>query len=356
MKLLHTADLHLTEDNPERWAALDQLVEVARREKVSALLIAGDLFDHHVDADRLRPALAKVLGDEKFKTVILPGNHDYAAYRSGLYFGAAVSVLDNWQEPMQIGKALLWGLPYEKISGERLVERLRLMGSMMDEKACNILLFHGELLDAYYSRGDMGDEGDQRYMPVNLAYFKTLPIRYVLAGHFHSRYAAYNLKNEGFFIYPGSPVAITRRETGRRAANLLDINEAPVEVALKTYHYEELNLTLDPSDCVDPLVLLEQKMSRIDSQALIKLTIRGLFNGAAFGKSEIELAEALRKIAGNRLAGVPVESFYDVRHILEDDLFKEFKLKLEQSDCTPEIKPTVEEMVIEAFRVVKACS
>jgi DNA repair protein SbcD/Mre11 len=356
LKLLHTADLHLTEDNPERWAALDQLVEVARRENAAALLIAGDLFDHHVDADRLRPALAKVLGGEKFKTVILPGNHDHAAYSSGLYFGAAVSVIDNWQEPLQIDKALLWGLPYEKISGERLVERLRLMGSMMDKNDCNILLFHGELLDAYYSRSDMGDEGDQRYMPVNLTYFKTLPIRYVLAGHFHSRYAAYNLPNEGLFIYPGSPVAITRRETGRRVANLVAINEAPVEIALNTYHFEELNLTLDPFDPVDPLVLLEQKMRQIDAQAVIKLTIRGLFNGVALGKSEVELAEALRKIAGNRLAGDPVESFYDVRHVLEDDLFKEFKLRLEQSDCSPDIKTTVEGMVIEAFRVVKVCS
>lgn len=356
LKILHTADIHLTEESPERWLALEQLVEIAKREEVTALVIAGDLFDHNVQADRLRSRLAKTLGGERFQTVILPGNHDYAAYRSGLYFGAGVQVVNSWQEPLPVGKANFWGLPFEKISKDRLYESLRQIGAKMNSSDYNILLFHGELLDAYFSRSDMGDEGDFRYMPVHLDYFKHLPLRYVLAGHFHSRYAVYQYPGEGLFVYPGSPVAITRRETGKRKANLLVLDEAPTEISLDTHHYEEIIIDLDPFDNANPLVTLDQKLHETDPGAKIKLTVKGLFNGSLLGKSETELVEAMKTKVGKRIAGDSLESIYDVSFVLEDDLFRQFKARLDEKDCKPEFKKAVEEMVIRVFRVVKICS
>lgn len=356
MKILHTADLHLTEEASERWDALAALVEIARQQQVSALLIAGDLFDHNVEAEKMRARLRAVLGKEGFQTIILPGNHDYKAYQSGLYFGENVVVINNWAEPVNLGDAVIWGLPYERLSGDRLVGRLIEMGELMNPEAYNILLFHGELLDAYFSRQELGDEGDHRYMPVKLSYFASMPIQYVLAGHFHSRFAGWQLPDNGLFIYPGSPVAVTRRETGQRMANLLSIGEAPVEVCLDSFHYEELNITLDPFSANDPLAILEQKLAEIHPKAKVLLTVKGLFNGSALNISETELAAAIREKAGSLLAAEPTEEFYDVQLVIEDDLFKQFDFRLIAKDYPPEIKKQVEEMVIRAFRVVKACS
>jgi exonuclease SbcD len=70
----------------------------------------------------------------------------------------------------------------------------------------NILLCHGELLDAFFSRTCFGAEGEGRYMPFKLSYFDDLNIDYVLAGHFHSRFDVWQLKNGGYFVYPGSPI------------------------------------------------------------------------------------------------------------------------------------------------------
>ncbi len=356
MKILHTADLHLNEGASERWDALDELVKVAREHKVSALVIAGDLFDHNAEAEKLRARLRAALAGGGFQTIILPGNHDYKAYLSGLYFGENVTVINNWAEPVRLGEAVIWGLPYERLSGERLVGRLREMGGLMNPEEPNILLFHGELLDAYFSRHELGDEGDQRYMPVRLSYFASLPLQYVLAGHFHSRYTGWQLPEGGLFIYPGSPVAVTRRENGRRVANLLTLGETPAETELNSYHYEELKINLDPFNPVDPRVLLEQKLQGIHPQAKVLLTVQGLFNGSTLALNESELAEALRKIAGSRLTGELVEEFYDVQHVLEDDLFKHFSSRLAGLDCPPGQEEKVKEMVIRAFRVVKACS
>ncbi len=356
MKILHTADLHLTEKAPERWEALAQIVALARTHQVSALLIAGDLFDHNVEADKLRPRLRAVLAGAGFQTIVLPGNHDHKAYRSGLYFGDNVTVISNWSEPVRLGDLIIWGLPYEKISGEDLVGCLRSMGALMNPNDYNILLYHGELLDAYFSRQELGDEGDQRYMPARLSYFEQVPLQYVLAGHFHSRYSGWQLPDGGLFIYPGSPVAVTRRETGRRVVNLLDLDSAPVEIPLDSYHYEAITLDLDPFSAADPLLLLEQRLQGIHSKAKVLLTVQGLFNGSALGMHENELASALREKAQDRLAGELVENFYDVQHVLEDDLFRQFKTRLAEKGCSPEQMEQVTEMAIRAFRVVKACS
>lgn len=356
MKILHTADLHLCEEAAERWDALAELVKIARQHKVSALVIAGDLFDHNVEAEKLRAPLRAALSGEEFQTIILPGNHDHKAYQSGLYFGDNVGVIDNWAEPINLGDLNIWGLPYERLSGDLLVGRLREMGELMNREEYNILLFHGELLDAYFSRPELGDEGDQRYMPVKLSYFSTLPLQYVLAGHFHSRYAGWQLPGGGLFIYPGSPVAITRRETGRRMANLLTVGEAPVEIPLDSFHYEQLKIVLDPFSPADPLVNLDQLLQQIHPDAKVLLTVQGLFNGSVLGINEVELAAALREKAGSYLAGEPVEEYYDVQHVLEDDLFKDFSSRLAAVDCPPGIKEQVKELVIRAFQVVKACS
>lgn len=356
MKILHTADLHLTEEASERWDTLAELVNIARRQKVSALVIAGDLFDQNVEAEKMRGPLRAAIGGEDFQTIILPGNHDHKAYSSGLYFGENVAVINDWREPVKVGETIVWGLPYERLSGDRLVGRLREMGGLMNPKADNILLFHGELLDAYFSRQELGDEGDQRYMPVKLSYFAPLPLKYVLAGHFHSRYAGWKLPGEGLFIYPGSPVAITRRETGRRMANLLTVGGAPEEVPLDSFHYEALNITLDPFNAEDPRIILQDRLEKTHPAARVLLTVQGLFNGSVLGISETELAAALREGAGSRLAGDPVEDFYDVQHVLEDDLFKKFSSRLMETEYPPALKEQVKEMAIRTFRVVKACS
>ncbi len=353
MKILHTADLHLTEEGSERWDAFAELVNLGRQYQVSALVIAGDLFDQDVAAENMRNKIRAVIGSSEFQTIILPGNHDHKAYRSGLYFGENVSVINTWQEPVCLGKLAVWGLPYERLSKDRLVGRLRGMAMRMEAEYDNVLLFHGELLDAFFSRRDLGDEGARRYMPVKLSYFEDLPLQYVLAGHFHTRYAGWQIPGGGLFVYPGSPVAVTRRETGRRMANLVTVGEAPVEIALNSFHFEELNISLDPFKTKHPLAEIDQKLAKLHHAAKVILKVEGLFDGSAFGMNEAEMAAEIRKKVDQISAGEPALDFFDVQHVLEDDLFKKFRSRLEETDYPLQLKEQVKEMVVQAFRGVK---
>ncbi len=353
MKILHTADLHLNEQASERWDALVELVNLGRKYQVSALVIAGDLFDQDVAAETMRNKLRSIIGSSEFQTILLPGNHDHKAYRSGLYFGENVSVIHSWEEPVRLGELVFWGLPYERISKDRLVGRLREMALRMQAEEKNILLFHGELLDAYFSRQDMGNEGELRYMPAKLSYFEPLPLQYVLAGHFHSRYASWQIPGGGLFISPGSPVAVTRKETGRRMANLLVTGEAPVEINLDSFHFERITVTLDPYTAKDPLIDLDHKLDYLHPAAKVLLTVEGLFNGFALGMNEKELALKISEKAGQLCAGEPVLDFLDVRYVLEDDLFKKFMARLDQTDYPPKIREQAKELALQAFRGVK---
>lgn len=209
MKILHTADIHLKEYGDNRWKTLQKLIEVGKREKVEILVISGDLFDREIDAESLRPKIRELFSNNDFKIVLIPGNHDSDSYKEGVYFGEDTVILTDLNESFEYKNLKIWGLPFEPIEGEKILDKLHLLANNLDTGKKNILLYHGELLDAFFSRKDFGEEGEKRYMPVKLSYFKDLNIDYVLAGHFHSKFDVWELEEGRYFVYPGSPISIS---------------------------------------------------------------------------------------------------------------------------------------------------
>ena len=149
-----------------------------------------------------------------------------------------------------------------------------------------------------------GGEGPGRYMPARLDYFRDLPVSAVLAGHFHSRFTAWELSPGRFFVYPGSPVAVTRRETGPRKVHLGQVGASPEEIALDTFHFVEERLHLDPfaSPRTDPVALLRRRLANLHPQARLLLTVEGFYTGRE-GGSEEELVKSLQQAAGEKLTG-----------------------------------------------------
>ena len=224
MKILHTADIHLREYGDKRWEALQKLIEIGKKEKIGILVICGDLFDKGINAENLRPKIRELFSNNGFKIVIIPGNHDKDSYKSGLYFGDDTVILGN--SPLEFNNVRIIGMPFEEaMQREDILSKLCSLKNTLTSDNKNILLFHGELLDAFFSRKDFGEEGEERYMPVRLSYFRDLNVDYVLAGHFHSNLEVRLLENGGYFVYSGSPVSITKREVGQRKVNIFEIGK-----------------------------------------------------------------------------------------------------------------------------------
>ena len=354
MRILHTADIHLSEYEDDRWKTLQKLIEIGKEKEVEIFVISGDLFDKGIDAETLRPKIREIFSNNGFKIILVPGNHDSESYKSGLYFGEDTIILTDFNEPFEYKDLKIWGFPFEPIEGEEVLNKLHSLANNLATDKRNILLYHGELLDAFFSRKDFGEEGEGRYMPVKLSYFKDLNVDYVLAGHFHSKFDMWKLENRGYFVYPGSPISITKRETGQRKVNLFEVGNEPKEYPLDTAHFEEMVIEFDPFMEKNPVELVKESLERVHSGASIILTIKGYVNSEKIKISETELVKRIKEIIKDRCTKEDFKpEFRDIHTILEDDLFKSFVKKLEQSDYGEEKRKQLRDVTIKAMTEAK---
>lgn len=349
MKILHTADIHLRRYEDNRWRALQRLIEIGKQEKVEIFVISGDLFDKGINAETLRPKIREIFSNNGFKIILIPGNHDSKSYKNGMYFGEDTIILTNLDEPFEYKDLMIWGLPFEPIEGEEILKKLSLLANNSATDKRNILLYHGEFLDAFFSRKDFGEEGEGRYMPVKPSYFKDLNIDYVLAGHFHSKFDMWKLENGGYFVYPGSPISITKREIGQRKVNLFEVGKPPREYLLDTHHFENVVIEFDPFMQENPIEIVKEHIEKVHSEASIILTIRGYINSEEAKIGETEVVKQIREITQGKSVVEEHYEFKDIHTILEDDLFKSFIEKLEQSDHNGEKKKQLRDMAIKAM-------
>ena len=346
MKILHTADLHLRALGDERWTALEAIVEACKAEGVSLLAICGDLFDTDAAAEDLRTSIRELFSGNQFHTVIIPGNHDTASYRAGYYFGEQVTFFNNedYRENVyDLDSARIIGIPFEDIEATEFLRKVRSLAPVLTEDRTNIILYHGELLDAFYSRSDFGPEGERRYMPARLSYFAELGVDYVLAGHFHTKFDPRSIEPDGYFVYPGSPVSITRREVGRRRVNLFEVGGPPGEYLLETEHFEQVDIVLNPVSDPDPLNRVRDRLGEVHPMATILLTI-----GGYIAQAEDELVSQIEDLLEGRPAE-PSYEFRDIRHILSHPLFEVFEGKLAEGEHDEERASRLRDTVIQAM-------
>ena len=136
MKILHTSDWHLGLDFygasllRDQEAMVDRIADIAARERVGAVLLAGDVFDRAVvGADAMgvyNRAMRRLCLEERIPVVVCAGNHDGAARLSllqellapsGLHvFGRAGAQDDR----VDLGEAVVHVLPYCTTDDARL--------------------------------------------------------------------------------------------------------------------------------------------------------------------------------------------------------------------------------------------
>lgn len=214
MKIAFTADVHLkTEDSsPERFNALCDVLDQAVKEKISSVIIAGDLFDVE---SRNYAVFDNLCRDKKYLSLdfhIIPGNHDQAI--SGKYFTS--SNIRVYSEPELVffeeGGPAFFFIPYNADSsmGEILAKyRSSLSGRW-------ILVGHGDYLSG--TKNPNSYESGM-YMPLGRSDIEYYNPARVLLGHIHKK------MQSGKVCYPGSPCSMDINETGKRSFGVLDTND-----------------------------------------------------------------------------------------------------------------------------------
>jgi len=365
-RILHTADLHLAADRPERWNALEVLVRTARDRDVDALLVAGDLLDRAGDHAALRARVREALEELDAPTVILPGNHDLEAYAPGQDWGRRTRLL--LRAPVQateVGDLRLVGVPFpEEPASFRSVRRR--VARELEDGGPALLAMHGTLIDADapHIQDESREDEPGDYFPVRTGALRGIGALYVALGHYHQ----HDLRRTGRtpVAYAGSPTPVGSHARGPRSAVLVEVpdggEEARVErVRLPVPYRDEIEQWLTPFDEEEGLAALEEALERAgDGECAMRITVDGILADL----SEDELRE--------RLDGIR-DRFEDAYRELEirrrsvgleperAELFRQFRARLEErvrageSGEAASVEPEVRDRALElGARALKA--
>lgn len=274
MKLIHCADLHL--DSPmeanlsaeqarerkgELLSTFSDLIRLADENGVTAILIAGDLFDSARVGKRTKKYISELIASHpRLSFFYLAGNHDGGAK---LFFGEdrpknLYTFDDGWQS-------------------YRLSEDVTITASerpepdtlILSEHSVNIVIMHGqERLGRAMTTSDT----------IPLASLKNKYIDYLALGHLHD-YRTIPLDSRGVACYAGCLEGRGFDECGRKGYVLLEIENKRVQhtfvpFAKRELHTVECDIT-DVSSQLDLETRVGKAIEGIPSHHLVKLLLVG---------------------------------------------------------------------------------
>lgn len=323
MRIIHTADVHLSPDHPERMEALEEVVDLCEQEEADLLLITGDLFDANIDLEDLKTDLRPLFSDNSFQTLVIPGNHDKSAFRQEDYFGEDLEVLqDKPYSQKIIEDANIVALPYTNKAFSEMVEPL---SEAVEDGKENILMIHCTLAGA---TGGFGDESE--YLPVKPSELVQTGFDYVLAGHIHSS-ATRKTFGDTVFAYSGSTVSISSSETGKREAWLLETGEGLETRELDTEYYlkEQKEVLPGEEDEVTDEIEEDLKQKDLDKASVI-VKLEG------FTQEEVEefSDEVEDKVEGLEPDEVDLDvlDLESAASVMDSEIYREFSSKMDDKE------------------------
>ena len=218
MRIAITADVHLTteKEHPERYNALNNILDQMLVEKIDTIIIAGDLFDAESQNYSDFGEFCKQPPYREISFYIIPGNHDLSI-KPGHFTASNITVF-NEPEIIPLGDPAINFLfvPYlnNKPMGEVVAEHRIALANRW------ILIGHGDYICGL-QKPNPYEPGI--YMPLSRKDLEYYNPAIVVLGHIHKKI------NKGKVHYPGSPCGLDINETGKRTFLILDTNDLKIE-------------------------------------------------------------------------------------------------------------------------------
>ena len=249
MRFLHIADLHLGRQLndlsllEDQKYILRQLLDIAARERVDAVLIAGDVYQRsspQAEAMALFDLFVSQLAAQGRKVFIISGNHDSAqriSYFSSLLRPSGVYVTEAFDGTLQSvslrdreGEIVIWMLPFLRPSGvkrflpeEKIVTSQDAVAAVLrntpvNPKKRNILIAHQFITGSETS--DSEDRAVGGLDNIDASLFDAFD--YVALGHIHK---AQKVGRETL-RYAGSPLKYSFSEAAhKKSAVIVELDE-----------------------------------------------------------------------------------------------------------------------------------
>lgn len=300
LKILHTADIHLgakfsglgnkgASQREQLRATFKNVMATAINERVSIVLIAGDLFDANQQPQRNIDLVIEqfnLLNQNNIPVCLIPGTHDSldssSIYRKVDFEGKCSNLKIFADENISCKEypgldLTVYGKP--NLSNRSYISPLKGLNRLTSSKF-HIAMAHG----AFYIPGKAAED-DHVF---RLEEVKTSGMDYLALGHWHE---IYRCSKEPPAWYSGPPEWIPdqKEKGGVLLVSLSDTGEVNVEPKmLGLRYYDEVDI--DMSEIQD-LAKLKARISGGANQNLVrKVTLRGLRNAELIINPE-ELAD-----------------------------------------------------------------
>ena len=278
MKFIHCSDIHLDSAlgqnfsaaqakarNAELCATFSRMVRFAVQERVSAVLIAGDLFDgSYGTSQTVEFILQQIRSAPDVTFFYLPGNHDGGG--NLLDFDTLPDNLkifaDHWTS-CRCADALITGINPTEEQWNGFYEQLDL-----PKNTINIVLLHGQIST------QPGPE------LIALPKLRNKNIDYLALGHIHS-YQKGKLDERGEFSYCGCLEGRGFDECGEKGFVLLETDSGRLRsrfVPFATRKLHEINVDITDMETVTQILSrMEEAAAGINSDDLVKFILQGSY-------------------------------------------------------------------------------
>ena len=283
MKIIHCADMHLDskmtanltreqarERKGEILRTFTKMVEYAKNNQVTAIIIAGDMFDTRNISVTVRNMVTDVIWkNPEIDFLYLKGNHDTDNFLTKMEERPENLCLfeDNWIT-YTYDKIAVTGIELNEDNSLTAYNSL-----VLDSEKFNIVTMHGQI--AGYKSKDNAEV-------ISLDDLKNKNIDYLALGHIHS-FQMEQLDNRGVYCYPGCLEGRGFDECGPKGFVVLDIDPRTrtattefVSLAARTLYTLPVDVT-GVHTTQDVAERMEQVIAAtgIASSSLVKFVLQG---------------------------------------------------------------------------------
>ncbi len=278
MKFIHCSDLHLDSKidqlssekskirRGEILRSFERLCSFAKDNQVSAVIIAGDMFDTSRVASKTRDrVISAIASASEVDFLYLSGNHDddnFISQIESLPENLKVFA-DEWTK-FSYCNVTISGVKLSSINAQFVADSLSL-----NENDFNIVTLHGQV--AGYNSKEMAEI-------ISIPAFKDKNIDYMALGHIHYHQTG-AIDQRGKYAYSGTLDGRGFDETGDKGFVLIEVNGKDAEYKFVDFSsrrlYEHAFNVSDYSTFIEARAELMKELKSYSFESLIKVVLTG---------------------------------------------------------------------------------
>lgn len=286
MHILHISDTHLGKrqynlDFREQdvYETFAQLVDIAIKEHVDAIIHTGDLFDVNDPPNKAEIVAIrelKRLKDSGIPFIVIAGDHDSPKRNTAIYPQKIleefelIKFLSKPSTPYKLGDITIYGISHiPNIAKDRLKEML---SNLKPESKKSILLLHQGIKEIL--EFDMAWQMQLDDLPKNFSYYAI--------GHFHTRKVMY-LDGGRVLEIAGSPDILREEEIDGyekegKGATLIDFSgDVPNIQKIPVNIRKQYRVTINTNKLNESIAEIKTKFKNIDiKKPILHLTLEGI--------------------------------------------------------------------------------